>query len=74
MMAVYRFRMQISYEQFLPFYQGRFQKILVTDTHGKKIELPAEHFRGFLTRDGISGFFELKVSPQGKFIALVRIN
>jgi len=73
-MAVYRFNMHLSYEQFLPFYQGKIHKILVRDTHGRKIELPAEHFRGFLTRDGITGFFELQVTSQGKFIALQRIN
>lgn len=70
----YYFSAYMSYEEFLPFYQGLVTKIQVTDDKGKKIQLPAEHFRQFLTRDGIVGYFELKVSNQGKFISITRIK
>ena len=73
-MATYYFNATLSYEQYLPFYQGSIKTIQVRDTHGRTIDLPAEHFRQFLTRDGISGFFELMVDQQGKFIWLKRIN
>ncbi len=73
-MPSYYFSAYLSYEQFLPFYQGSVDKMQVTDIHGRKIQMPAEHFRKFLTRDGISGNFELRTSPEGKFISLTRIN
>jgi len=71
---IYYFNAYLTYEQFLPFYQGKIKKIQVIDVKGRKIQLPAEHFRPFLTPDGISGEFALKVTPEGKFISLVRIN
>lgn len=73
-MQTYYFSAYLSYDEFLPFYQGRIDKMQVTDSRGRKIQLPAEHFRRFLTPDGISGHFKLEVSSQGKFISLIRIN
>ncbi|MDP2560373.1 DUF2835 domain-containing protein [Psychrobium sp. 1_MG-2023] len=74
MMKKYYFNMALSYDRFLPVYQGAVNKVQVTDRQGLKIELPAEHFKPFLTRDGIYGNFELVTSGQGKFISLNRIN
>jgi len=72
--TIYYFSAYLTYEQFLPFYQGKIKKMQVVDNKGRKIQFPAEHFRSFLTPDGISGSFALKVSSQGKFISLVRNN
>lgn len=73
-MNSYRFSVAMSYDQFLPFYQGIVDQVLVTDIHGRKIQLHGKHFKPFLTPNGISGFFELKVASTGKFISLQRIN
>jgi len=70
----YYFSAYLTYEQFLPIYQGKIDKLQVRDKQGRKIVLPAEHFRPFLTPSGISGDFVLIVSDHGKFISLERIN
>ena len=73
-MNKYYFSVNLSYERFLPFYQGSIQTLQVTDDHKRRINIPAEHFRHHLTRDGIVGRFELITQKTGKFIALNRIN
>lgn len=65
--------MNISYDRFLPFYQGMIEIVQVVDDADRRIDIPARHFRSFLTRDGIVGRFELVTQVDGKFIALNRI-
>ncbi len=72
-MNKYYFNMALSYERFLPVYQGQVKTLQVTDDFKRRIDIPAEHFRQFLTRDGLSGRFELTVQNDGKFISLNRI-
>jgi len=72
-MIKYYFNVSLSYDRFLPFYQGHIKIIQVTDDFKRRIDLPAEHFRQFLTRDGIVGRFELTVEQSGKFVSLDKI-
>ena len=72
-MNKYYFNMALSYERFLPVYQGQVKTLQVTDDFKWRIDIPAKHFRQFLTRDGLSGRFELTVQNDGKFISLNRI-
>jgi len=64
----------LSYERFLPFYQGQIKILQVTDDNQRRIDIPAAHFRSHLTRDGIVGRFELVTQKTGKFISLSRIS
>ncbi|MGB0833144.1 MAG: DUF2835 family protein [Psychrobium sp.] len=72
-MNKYYFSINLSYERFLPFYQGVVDTVQVVDDANRRIDLPAKHFRQYLTRDGIVGRFELITQSDGKFIALNRI-
>ncbi len=72
-MNKYYFSLNVSYERFLPFYQGQVDTVQVVDEVGRRIDIPAKHFRQFLTRDGILGKFELITQVDGKFITLNRI-
>lgn len=72
-MNKYYFSINLSYERFLPFYQGIVDTVQVVDDANRRIDLPAKHFRQYLTRDGIVGRFELITQSDGKFIALNRI-
>jgi len=73
-MNKYYFSVNLSYERFLPFYQGAIKTLQVTDDNRRRIDIPAVHFRNHLTRDGIVGRFELITEKTGKFISLSRIN
>lgn len=73
-MNKYYFNIQFSYEQFLPVYEGSIKTVQVQDDSHRRIDIPAEHFKPHLTREGIVGRFELVTQKSGKFIALNRIN
>ncbi|WP_206485596.1 DUF2835 domain-containing protein [Thalassotalea sp. G2M2-11] len=69
----YYFSINMSTQQYLPYYQGKVHSIVVTSNHGKRIQFPAMHLRKFLTSTGVSGFFCLE-TENNKFKSLHRIS
>ena len=63
----------LSSEQCLAVYQGRANRILARSRDGRRVSVPAHHFRAFLTRDGIHGSFELEFSAAGELLKLRRL-
>ncbi len=74
MQRIYRFRLELSTEQCLGYYQGIIQYVLVQAESGERVQLRAEHFRAFFSHHGLSGHFELTTTQQGKFVALKKLN
>jgi hypothetical protein len=71
---IYRFRLNISSNDYLRFYQAASKFVQARTEQGLLIKFPAEHLRPHVSHDGIQGLFELESSEQGKFIALRRIG
>lgn len=69
----YFFSIKMSTNDFLPYYQGKIQNIVVTTIQGKTVQFPAMHLRKFLTSTGISGFFCLK-TQNNKFLSLDKLQ
>ena len=69
----YYFSMRLSYEEFLPYYQGKVQSVVVTCTTGERVQFPAMHMRKFVTSGGISGYFCLE-TQNNKFLSLSKIR
>jgi len=67
----YYFSLNITTNEFLPYYQGTIQNVVVTTTKGIKVQFPAMHLRKYLTAAGIQGFFCLE-TQQNKFLSLSR--
>lgn len=68
----YFFSIDISANDFLPYYQGKIHDIVVTTAQGKTMQVPAMHLRKFLMPTGIKGYFCLK-TQNNKFLSLVKI-
>ena len=68
-----RFSLQISYEQYLRVYQGTAKNISVVADDGRRIAFPAGKVQSFLTRDGITGYFEMVINSENKFIELIKL-
>lgn len=62
----------IAYDDFLPFYEGRASDVVVTDLMGRSVRLPASALKPFLTHAGINGIFELTFSDTNKLISCER--
>lgn len=69
----YYFSINLSTEEYLPYYQGRVRDVIVTSDQGKRVQFPAMHLRKFLTSAGIYGHFCME-TKNSKFISLTRLS
>ncbi|MGB1261378.1 MAG: DUF2835 domain-containing protein [Cognaticolwellia sp.] len=69
----YYFNLNLSTEDYLPYYQGRASTIVVTTVRGVTLEFPAMHLRRYLTAVGIKGHFCLE-TQNNKFLSLSRVS
>ncbi len=68
------FSLQLSYEQYLQVYQGSAKNISVIADDGRRIAFPARNMQSFLSKEGISGYFEMTLTPENKFISIRKIR
>lgn len=69
----YYFSLNISKSDFLPYYRGEIQSIVVTTNLGTTVKFPAMHLRKHLTSRGIYGHFCLE-TQNNKFLSLIKLN
>lgn len=70
----YRFSMQLGRDELLAVYGGAIRRIRVRTDEGLVLDIDAEHLKRFTTNDGISGYFELTVTPENKFVSLEKLD
>ena len=69
-----RFRLAISAEEYLAYYQGSARAVVVRSDDNRIVEFPASAIRRFVTRDGIHGRFEITFDENNKLIAIQPID
>ncbi|WP_394132005.1 DUF2835 domain-containing protein [Shewanella maritima] len=69
----YYFRCNISYDDFLLYYQGHVNKVEVIEQFGRVLHVNAKYFLPFLQPEGIKGQFCLDVDEKGGFQSLKKI-
>ncbi|AZQ84654.1 DUF2835 family protein [Colwellia sp. Arc7-635] len=69
----YYFSLNISSQDYLPYYQGQIRSIVVVTAQGIRLEFPAMHLRNHLTATGIKGHFCLQ-TQNNKFLSLDKIS
>jgi hypothetical protein len=62
--------MELSVNKCKRFYAGEFRDVVVTSDNGETIQLPMSRFRPFMTSNGLSGRFRLRLSDESKFLDL----
>ncbi|GIU07409.1 MULTISPECIES: DUF2835 domain-containing protein [unclassified Shewanella] len=67
---IFQFPLNISYQEFLPYYRGEVNQVEVVDTKGRTLWINARHFRPFLSSMGIKAYFKMVVDSQGNLISL----
>jgi len=68
----YYFSLNISKEEFFPYYRGEILSIVVKTNLGKTVKFPAMHLRNHLTSNGIYGQFCLE-TQNNKFLSLIKL-
>lgn len=74
MTQLIRFNLNIGYDRYLGVYQGISKTVRVKAEDGRIVEFPAVKIRPFLTREGIHGHFEMKLSSEHKFIDITKLR
>jgi hypothetical protein len=69
----YHFNLRISAADYLRYYQGSAQSVVVTTHQGQRVKFPASVLRSYVTTDGISGQFVLLTDENNKMLDLRRI-
>lgn len=73
-MAQYiRFSLNISSEAFLRHYQGIASVVVVRADDGRRVQIPANTLRPFVSQQGIVGWFELELDQDNKLIKLIKL-
>ena len=68
-----RVAIDFSYDEFLPFYEGRVKDVIAPGLDGKSVRFPAHTLRPYLTHSGIAGIFELRMDQNNRLLSCERI-
>lgn len=69
-----RFRLAISAEEYLAYYQGSAQEVVVRSDDDRIVQFPASAIRKFVTCDGVFGSFEITFDENNKLIGIQPIE
>ena len=69
-----RFRLDISPQRYLSYYQGTVRNVLAVSVDGRRIQFPADRLRPFVTHDGVRGEFVLEFDDNNKYVGMRRIG
>ena len=69
-----RFRLAISAEDYLAYYQGNAQVVVARSEDNKTIRFPASAIRKFVTNEGVYGKFEITFDDNNKLISIQSID
>jgi hypothetical protein len=69
-----RFKLALSYDQYLAVYQGTAKTVTTLADDGRRIVFPAGNIQRFLTKQGIHGHFEMELTGQHKFVGIRRLD
>lgn len=68
-----RFYIHLSSEDYLLHYQGIATGVVVRALDGRRVQIPAHHFRRFVTHEGVHGQFELTLDENHRLLGLRKI-
>lgn len=69
----YEFEVHINPGQYLQYYRGTAQHVVVRATNGQNVQLPASIFRSHVTPDGVHGRFVLTCDENHRSPVIERI-
>ncbi len=69
-----RFRLAISADDYLAFYQGSAQEVVARSDDNRVVRFPADAVRKFVTRSGIHGHFEMTFDQNHKLIEIRQLD
>ncbi len=69
-----RFNLDISQAEYLRYYRGSAQAVLVQAEDGRTVRLPAVNLRPFVSASGIKGRFEMSLDDSNHLLDIYRLS
>ena len=69
-----RFRLAITAQEYLSYYQGSAQVVVARSEQNQTIRFPASAIQQFVTRDGVFGKFEITFDENNKLIGIQSVD
>ncbi|MGN1392967.1 MAG: DUF2835 family protein [Succinivibrionaceae bacterium] len=73
MNKVFYFSISLTSDEVLAIYRGVIRRIMVITDSGLRLEISANHFKSFTTREGIKGRFKLVLSETNAFVSISKV-
>lgn len=67
-------RIKIDANTFLHYYQGKIKTVIAMSDDGKRISMPVNILKPFITKQGISGHFLIEFDDFGKIIDICNLG
>ena len=67
------FSMHLSAEKYLSYYQGSAKNVIVKAEDGRSLKFPANRLQEFVTKDGVTGRFEIVFDDGNKIVSMRRL-
>ncbi len=74
MVSKIRFQLDISQQEYLRYYSGSAQFVIVQAEDGRRLQLPAANLRPFVSAAGIQGRFEMLLDEDNKLLELIKLR
>ncbi|MCP4125444.1 MAG: DUF2835 domain-containing protein [Gammaproteobacteria bacterium] len=69
-----RFYLDISQAEYLRYYRGSAQSVLVQAEDGRKVRFPAANLRPFVSSEGVRGRFEISLDDNNSLLDICRLS
>lgn len=66
--------LKISPDEYLAHYQGIAKEVVARDRTGRTVRFPSNILQPYVTRDGISGSFQIEFDENNRFRRIVRLG
>ena len=66
--------LNITAEDYRRMYSGQARNVVALDREGRSIQFPATALRPFVSHDGISGTFRIRVDEHQKLLGVCRLD
>ena len=69
-----RFRITISADEFIRYYQGTANSVLVNASDGRIVQFPANVLQKFVDHSGINGSFRILYDRNNKLVRVEKVS
>lgn len=69
-----RFRIAISAQDYLKYYQKRVDAVLVKTSDGRIVQFPAGALQKYLDQKGVNGYFRIVYDDDNKLVSLEKVG